>query len=101
MESLQRVVRILGVACALGLALAAFAQEAESESELLREKVELLHENPESRVQGVHIASRRALPALYERRGFTPAWTDPDAREELLRAVRESAADGLDPRTTC
>ena len=38
------------------------------------------------------------LPALYERRGFRPAWGDPRAAEELLRAVRGSEAHGLDPR---
>jgi murein L,D-transpeptidase YcbB/YkuD len=37
------------------------------------------------------------LPQLYARRGFTRAWTAPAAREGLLRAIRASAADGLDP----
>jgi murein L,D-transpeptidase YcbB/YkuD len=82
----------------LFLAAAAAAQEEDaSESELLRARVELLHEHPEVGVRGVRIAARRALPALYERRGFRPAWGEHDAREELLRAVRDSAADGLDP----
>jgi murein L,D-transpeptidase YcbB/YkuD len=38
------------------------------------------------------------LPALYARREFARAWTDPEASAQLLRAIREVEADGLDPQ---
>lgn len=103
MDRFQRIASAGALAVALALACATAttsrtaAQDVESESELLRMRVELLHEHPEIGVRRVRIAARRALPTLYERRGFTPAWSERDARDELLRAVRDSAADGLDP----
>jgi murein L,D-transpeptidase YcbB/YkuD len=91
--------RVCAVALALPLLLArdSRAQEAASESEILREHVEQIRDDPGADISGAPIAARRLLPDLYARRGFTPAWTSAAAREELLRAIRESAADGLDP----
>ena len=66
-------------------------------SEALRERVERVRDDPAALVHGRSIAARRAIPELYANRGFAPAWTSPAAREQLLRAVRDSAADGLDP----
>ena len=81
----------------LGCAAAAHAQDATPESEALRARVEQIVEHPDATLYGVHVAARRALPRLYELRGFTPAWTSPGARADLLRAIRESAQDGLRP----
>jgi len=52
--------------------------------------------------QGLHIgrariASVTVLPDLYERRAFTPAWTSAEATQQLVRAIDDIAADGLDP----
>jgi len=85
------------LACAAGLACAAAAQDPLSERDLLRARVEQIQEQPGTLVRGVPIASRRVLPTLYERRDFELAWTREDAREQLLRAIRDSAADGLEP----
>jgi murein L,D-transpeptidase YcbB/YkuD len=73
------------------------AQDAASESDILHARVEQVRDDPAFTVRGVRIAARRVLPALYERRGFAPVWTDRGAREDLLRAIRDSAGDGLDP----
>ncbi|HEX5065712.1 MAG TPA: L,D-transpeptidase family protein [Myxococcota bacterium] len=91
----RRAALALALACALPAL--AIAQEPMSESDLLRTQVEMLQQNQDATVRGVGIASRLALPTLYERRDFTPAWTERDAREQLLRAIRESYHDGLDP----
>ena len=87
----------LALALALTLPSVASAQAELSESDMLRAKVEMLQESPESSVRGVRIAARRALPTFYQRRDFTPAWSERDAREDLLRAVRGSYDDGLEP----
>ena len=79
---------VLAFAFAAG---AARAGGATPESEALRARVEQIAEQPEATLYGVHVAPRRALPRLYELRGFTPAWTSPGARADLLRAVRDSA----------
>jgi murein L,D-transpeptidase YcbB/YkuD len=86
----------LAVAC--GLATAAMAaEEPDLEREALRTRVEQIHDDADLLVRGVHVAARRTLSALYEQRGFARAWSTPEARADLRRAVRESANDGLDP----
>jgi len=87
----------IALALALVLARAVAAQEPPEETERLRARVETLANEPDARVFGVAIASRRALPAVYERRGFRRAFPTAAASEELLRAVRDSALDGLEP----
>jgi murein L,D-transpeptidase YcbB/YkuD len=88
-------------ACALVLVLAcaaaASAQGDTPESELLRMRVEQIRDHEETTLFEAQVAARVALPELYERRGFTLAWTVPAARADLLRAIRDSEADGLDP----
>ena len=69
-----------------------------SPGEMLRERVEGVRDDPAAVVHGEPVAARRALAELYANRGFTPAWTSAGARVELLRAIRDSALDGLDPQ---
>jgi murein L,D-transpeptidase YcbB/YkuD len=47
-------------------------------------------------IDGAALASRQVVADLYERRGFRRAWSA-EGSDDLLRAVRGSAADGLDP----
>jgi len=103
-RSRLRAGRLHAVAIGLALLLACASpsqdppeQDPASESEALREHVEQVRDDPSFDISGVRIAARRLIPELYARRGFTRAWTVPAAREDLLRAIRESAADGLDP----
>jgi murein L,D-transpeptidase YcbB/YkuD len=48
-------------------------------------------------LEGDALVSVIVLPEFYARRGFRPAWTGPAATDDVLRAIRESADDGLDP----
>ncbi len=48
-------------------------------------------------IGGDPLASVVVLPDFYERRGFRPAWTSPAVTDELVRAIRESSGDGLEP----
>jgi murein L,D-transpeptidase YcbB/YkuD len=43
------------------------------------------------------IASRIMLPALYEKYRYQAIWNNPDSVSQLLTAIEESSADGLDP----
>ena len=65
--------------------------------EALRERVFGVRDDPACRVYGESIAARRVLPELYANRDYTPAWTSARAREDLLRAIRDSVGDGLNP----
>jgi murein L,D-transpeptidase YcbB/YkuD len=86
------------VVCALLLACAARVEPpTPSESEVLRARVEQIRDDPSFAVFGAPIAARQLVADFYARRGFTRAWTAPGARDDLLLAVYESEADGLDP----
>jgi murein L,D-transpeptidase YcbB/YkuD len=54
------------------------------------------HGNPVV-IEGQPLVSSVVLPEFYRRRDFRLAWSDGAATDDLLRAVRDSAADGLDP----
>jgi murein L,D-transpeptidase YcbB/YkuD len=59
--------------------------------------VEATHSGGKVVIDGEPLASVVVLPAFYERRGFRPAWLNPAVTDELVRAIRESSGDGLDP----
>ena len=82
----------------VGNAPRAFADDERfDEVELLRLRVENLMSDGEARIFGADVATQRTLQEFYEHRGFRRAWTTPKSSEDLLRAIRASAADGLDP----
>lgn len=64
---------------------------------LIAAAVETVHSGGTLRIDDDPVASHIVLPEFYERRGFRPAWTHPDVTNELLRTIRESEQDGLDP----
>lgn len=48
-------------------------------------------------IDGQALASTVVLPDFYRRRAFALAWADAGDMDDLLRAVRDSADDGLEP----
>ncbi|QID16823.1 L,D-transpeptidase family protein [Nitrogeniibacter mangrovi] len=80
-----------------GLALVAATVRADPLNEALRERVELLRRGRAIAVAGGLVSADGAVTRLYEARGFRPAWTSPERRQALLRAVEASADDGLEP----
>jgi murein L,D-transpeptidase YcbB/YkuD len=77
-------------------AAAVFAGLAHAQSMELQTQVEALVESGPSEVLGARIAHPKLIHAFYSQRAFRPAWTAKTAGE-LLRAVVDSEADGLDP----
>ena len=59
--------------------------------------IETAHGGGKVVIDGEPLSFVIALPELYERRGFRPAWGNAAVVDQLLRAIRESADDGLDP----
>src|SRR5262249_50719483 len=59
--------------------------------------VEATHSGGKVVIEGDPLASVVVLPEFYERRSFRPAWTSAEVTDELVRAIRESAGEGLDP----
>ena len=62
----------------------------------IRTAVTALRRGTEVVIEGESICSSRPLPLFYERRHFAPAWSARD-RDDLLAAIRNAGADGLDP----
>jgi len=89
----RKAVLLLPIALA---SILAGASGEEPAHELLRERVEMIHAGTRTEVAGAPIAAIHALPQLYERRGFAPAWS-PDKADQLVAAIRDAEADGLDP----
>ena len=76
-------------------AMPAAAPAAHSE---LQTQVEALLESGPFAIHGADIAYPSIIYAFYSHRGFQPAWTNAHTASELRRALKDSEADGLDPR---
>jgi len=66
-------------------------------SEAIRVEIEYLRETGHLSIGGIDIATGNALAEFYERRNFSPAWTDLDQVGELLELAQASHDDGLNP----
>lgn len=65
--------------------------------EVIQQTVEAIRSNGPLRIGDAMIVSTIVLPDMYERRGFTPLWANAAAVDDLVRAIRDSEQDGLDP----
>jgi L,D-transpeptidase YcbB len=94
-----RLCRLLSGAVVL-LAVGAHiaAAEIDHTQAIIREKVEQQKLFKSLKVGGASVASSIVLPDFYERREFKRAWVEDTSIEDLFRAIRDSEAEGLDPR---
>jgi L,D-transpeptidase YcbB len=74
----------------------ALPDEAEV-AETLRRSVEQLRSTGEATIAGRRLLSARALPDIYETRGFRRLWNDPANEEALLGEIAAASGDGLHP----
>lgn len=73
---------------------------AEEEGDLqhyLRLRMEDLESNAKLSVEGTPIVAQEFVPKLYSHTHFKRVWTDPAKVDELIRAIEDSAKDGLNP----
>ena len=66
-------------------------------SEAIRAELELLRESGRSSVPGSVFVAVDRMAGFYERRAYAAAWAEPGKVDSLLRAIRESWQDGLNP----
>lgn len=64
---------------------------------LIESRVAVLAGGETLELGGITISEGPTLREFYTRRAFRPAWTDADTRDALVRAIRASALDGLNP----
>jgi murein L,D-transpeptidase YcbB/YkuD len=74
------------------------AAQSDQTDEIIHDKIEQLRQSQRLRIGGTVISSPIVIPDFYEQRNFRLAWVNRAAIEDLFRAIRESEADGLDPR---
>jgi len=70
---------------------------ADEIQELLRQRIETIHETGGLRIGDAQIAAIRAIPVIYEKRGFELVWTRPAMVDELMSAIAAAPQHGLDP----
>ncbi len=66
--------------------------------QLLKDRIEGMRASGAAQVDGAVIAAVDFLPELYEKRQFRPAWTNRANVEAALKAIDDSAEQGLSPR---
>jgi murein L,D-transpeptidase YcbB/YkuD len=97
-----RAGRPLAILCGLlGLMMLSPCHAAETvdpTADVIREKTEQLRHFKTLKIGDANITSPFVLPDFYERREFRLVWQNPAAIDDLLRAIRDSEADGLEPR---
>jgi len=83
---------------ALLLVVGASIGLAHAQTSDLQAQVEALVAAGPVEIHGARIAHPKLIHAFYAQRSFRPAWTNARTASELRRAVKDSEADGLDPR---
>jgi L,D-transpeptidase YcbB len=87
-----------GVAALLVVCLSPTWAQIDHSQEIIREKIEQLRLLKTLKIGEASIVSTIVVPDFYERREFRPAWGKRSSVDDLLRAIRDSEAEGLDPR---
>jgi len=93
---MSTILRAVLVFLAVMLTGASLADDV-ANGEALRNEIEYLRETGRLSIGEVDIATGNALAEFYERRDFSPTWTNPGQVGELLELVRASRDDGLQP----
>ena len=77
--------------------LAAPAVTADQAQEVMRTRIDTIHETGSLNVGEDSIAAVRLIPALYEGRDFRLVWNRPGMIEDLMAIIGEAPDHGLDP----
>jgi murein L,D-transpeptidase YcbB/YkuD len=82
----------------IGLTLASsvvFAQA--NDRDVLRDRIDMLLSTQEATIDSAPVAATALVEALYARRSYEPAWTDPAMVKQLFDQVLRSVEHGLNP----
>jgi L,D-transpeptidase YcbB len=98
----SRPTRLVSIWCGIAalalLYLTPASAQMDHVEEVLRQKIKQHRYVKTLKISGASVASTVVLPDFYERREFRLAWGKRSSVDDLLRAIRDSEADGLDPR---
>lgn len=65
---------------------------------LIESRIAVMAGGERLQVRGILLDEGATLREFYTRRAFRPAWTDAATRDALVRAIRASTLDGLNPQ---
>jgi L,D-transpeptidase YcbB len=88
---------VLLLFCVLLLPATMLKAEDDPVAEVLRQGLEGVEIDPVLSVGACRVSSWPVLPALYERHDYRPFWTDPEAVDQFVDAIRKSYDEGLNP----
>jgi murein L,D-transpeptidase YcbB/YkuD len=74
------------------------AQPSDPVAEAIREHVDALRYADERDIHGAQVVLREPVARVFEARQFRSAWSDPIRLNQLIAAIGDLDADGLDPR---
>jgi murein L,D-transpeptidase YcbB/YkuD len=101
MTAIRRIAFAGIAAAALSLAPRGGAQPAPPDDDAIAiaiaAELESLMNPDATGIHGARVAMQEILQSFYARRGFRAAWGNADNPDQLLRAIADSYADGLDP----
>jgi murein L,D-transpeptidase YcbB/YkuD len=94
--------RVLSIWCTIAVLVAICLTPASAETEpaqlSIRDKIKQHRYVKPLKIGAAAVASTIVLPDFYERREFRLAWEKRSYVDDLFRAIRDSEADGLEPR---
>jgi L,D-transpeptidase YcbB len=93
--------RICACACLVSLAAAQSPVAAQADTEAvataIAAELDAVMTSDAATIHGVRTAMIDRLREFYSRREFRPAWTRAESQRQLLKALADTYADGLDP----
>jgi murein L,D-transpeptidase YcbB/YkuD len=88
---------VSAVVAVVVIANPALVSSQTSDRDVLRDRIDMLSITPGATIEGAPIAAATLGEALYARRDFEPAWTDPEMVKQLYDQVLRSVEHGLNP----
>jgi murein L,D-transpeptidase YcbB/YkuD len=87
-----------GIAVLVVLCLGSVSAQINPTQATLRDKIEQHRYSKPLKIGEASVASTIVVPDFYERREFRLAWEKRSLIDDVFRAIRDSEADGLDPK---
>ena len=90
-------VRLCNLLCLFFMLLPMTVLAESSASEYIKQYMVQLKQSGELELEGIQIASRQVVPKLYERRDYSPVWSNTESLQQLFNQIRLAYDEGLNP----
>lgn len=90
-------VRLCNWLCLFFMLLPMAVLAESSASEYIEQYMVQLKQSGELELEGIQIASRQVVTKLYERRDYSPVWSNTESLQQLFNQIRLAYDEGLNP----